>query len=538
MDQDTHQVKAADGTDIVFDRFRGPIHDAAVILCPGFFQSRRTPTLQRLAGVLAQYCSVLSMDFRGHGDSGGTYTFSASEAQDLEAVYRWAQQRYEKVGLLGFSLGAATAINMAAKTSDVRTLVSVSAPSSFDEIEFKFWTVESLQTGLGSLEPGSGCRPGNPGLEKERPIDSIRALSKIPVFLVHGTKDTTILPSHSERLFQAAGEPKRLLLIEGGGHAEELFRCFPEEFLPPVQDWLRTTLMGETITAGKVRHVEGTLRTPVGFSFYQQQWAEMRTQTPLLFIHDLGDHSGRSVDSAYWLAHNGCAVYALDLPGHGQTPGRRGHVKKFSDLTDCVTRMLRYIQQKEQGRKPVLMGQGLGGLIATLCAAENPESVEALVLCSPLWALSRPPPVWRQLLSHTCSMLLPALPSPPLPIRADRLSHDPQAVFRYKTDPMVHSSMSVRFATELDIQMEKLPGSLSRLDLPVLVLQAADDSLVPWREVRDLFGRIGTSRKKLVLYDGFFHDLLNEQGKERILMDMQHWLRRGKMEGNWGGTSA
>lgn len=524
MEQETCQVKAADGTEIFFDRTRGPVLDAAVIVCPGFFQSRRTPTFRRLAGVLAQYCSVLVMDFRGHGDSGGLYTFSANEGQDLEAVYRWAQQRYEKIGLIGFSLGAATAINQAVQFGDVRMIVAVSAPSSFNEIELKFWTVRGLQTGLGGLESGAGCRPGSPLLHKERPIDNIQRLSKVPVLLIHGTKDNTILPAHSERLHAAAGEPKRLLLIEGGGHAEELFRRFPGEFLPPVQDWLKTTLLGETLSAGTVRHEEGTLTTETGIPFYYQRWAAVREEIPILLVHDAGDHSGRSVDAAYRLAHNGCSVHALDLPGHGQSPGPRGHIQRFEDYLACLHRFVRHVTEKESGRKPVLLGQGLGGLLCTLYAADHPDCVDRMVLCAPMWGLAQESSLGQQLLTLALSPIFPSMVLRRSQISPDYFSHDPQVVFRYKSDPLVHSCASVRFTAELEKHLEELPRVLERLSVPVLLLLAGEDVVVPLKPAQELFNRIAAGRKRIITYDGYYHDLLNEKDHERVFLDLQQWL--------------
>lgn len=243
MERSRHQVLTADGVRISFELYREGGGDAVLVICPGFFQSKETPTFQRLAGALSVDCNVACMDFRGHGCSSGGFTFSAREQQDLNAVLDWLGERYARIGLLGFSLGAATAINVASCRKGIRCLIAVSAPTAFEKIEFRFWTPEAIRTGLRGIEPGAGFRPGNPWAKKERPIDCIAGVSPVPVLLIHGTGDRTVLHRHSERLHRAAGEPKRLVLIEGGGHAEELFRQKPERFLPPVREWLRATLL-------------------------------------------------------------------------------------------------------------------------------------------------------------------------------------------------------------------------------------------------------------------------------------------------------
>lgn len=99
-----------------------------------------------------------------------------------------------------------------------------------------------MRTGLDGLEPGAGCRPGSLWLKKERPLDHIARLSPMPVLFVHGTRDAIVGVEHSRRLYAAASEPKRLEIIEGGSHAEALFRDDPEGFMRVVSEWLSATL--------------------------------------------------------------------------------------------------------------------------------------------------------------------------------------------------------------------------------------------------------------------------------------------------------
>ena len=244
MDCETSTVSTTDSIKVSVDLYRQGERQTVVIICPGFFQSKDTPTFKRLAQTLTNQHDVLCMDFRGHGRSTGLYTFSALEGADLEAVLRWAWEHYQHVGILGFSLGAAIAINTVTRHLDqVHSLIAVSAPSSFEEIEFKFWTPEAMRTGVLGLEPGVGCRPGNLFLTKAQPLDSVQHLKGLPILFVHGTRDVIVGVDHSRRLYAAAAEPKRLEIIAGGSHAEALFRDDPERFTRLVQAWLNETLL-------------------------------------------------------------------------------------------------------------------------------------------------------------------------------------------------------------------------------------------------------------------------------------------------------
>ena len=146
---------------------------------------------------------------------------------------------------MGFSLGAAIAITtLSRRPQGVVGLIAVSAPAAFSDIENRFWTPAAIRTGLRGLSRGAGCRPGNPFLKKPRAIDHIGALQGTRVLLIHGTKDVIVGVEHSRRLFAAACAPKRLEIIEGGGHAELLFRDDPGGFTRLVADWLAEATRG------------------------------------------------------------------------------------------------------------------------------------------------------------------------------------------------------------------------------------------------------------------------------------------------------
>ena len=243
MDRLTQTLSTSDKARISLDLYCQDHRNTVIIVCPGFFQSKETATFQRMSAELADEHDVLAMDFRGHGRSSGLYTFSAREGVDLETVLGWAAERYRRIGVLGFSLGAAIAINTISRRRDwVQSLVAVSAPSAFEEIEFKFWTPEAMRTGVQGLEAGAGCRPGNLLLPKERPIDNIQRLAGLPILFIHGTRDVIVGVQHSHRLYAAAGEPKRLEIIDDGSHAEALFRDDPQGMTHLIGTWWSETL--------------------------------------------------------------------------------------------------------------------------------------------------------------------------------------------------------------------------------------------------------------------------------------------------------
>jgi fermentation-respiration switch protein FrsA (DUF1100 family) len=77
-----------------------------------------------------------------------------------------------------------------------------------------------------------------------RPIDDIAQISPRPIFILHGTADTLIPVEHGYRLFEAAGEPKTLYIVEGGMHLG-LYDHDPAEYEQRILPFLEMALRGD-----------------------------------------------------------------------------------------------------------------------------------------------------------------------------------------------------------------------------------------------------------------------------------------------------
>jgi len=237
-------VKTSDGVDIVFDHYQTGCGNL-VLIAPGFYNSKDALLLKDLALALSGMYDVIVVDFRGHGKSGGLFHWTSREYLDLLAVLEHVRGQYDKIGVIGFSLGATTAIITASKTDLVNSIVAVSGPAEFEKIEYRFWELDiendirySLLSG-GRI--GKGVHPGPFWFPKEKPVDIVGGL-KQPIFYIHGTEDWIVKPWHSEILFEKTTADKRLEIIQGGPHAEYLLRRHKRVMLNLIRDWFNQTL--------------------------------------------------------------------------------------------------------------------------------------------------------------------------------------------------------------------------------------------------------------------------------------------------------
>lgn len=88
-----------------------------VVIAHGFMQSNDTKTFRKIAESFLPEFDVISIDFRGHGKSGGRFYLTAKETGDLISVLNYAKARYERIGVIGFSLGEPYRFLLAARQS-------------------------------------------------------------------------------------------------------------------------------------------------------------------------------------------------------------------------------------------------------------------------------------------------------------------------------------------------------------------------------------------------------------------------------------
>ncbi|MBF0494508.1 MAG: alpha/beta fold hydrolase [Candidatus Omnitrophica bacterium] len=241
-------VMTEDGKRIAFTHIKNGF-DNVVIIAHGFYNNKDTFLFKKMAVAFGKEYDVIMFDFRGHGKSSDVFTWTALEHKDLRSIIAYAKEnKYSKIGVIGFSLGAAIALVEASSQKTIDSVIAVSSPADLGKINFHFWEKDmwrDLMLNMGIKGRGKGVRPGSLSLQKIQPIDIVSKISPTPVLFIHGEKDWIIKPSHSQRLFDAALEPKSIMIIKDGGHAERIFDVYPEQFMKICLDRFSATLIEE-----------------------------------------------------------------------------------------------------------------------------------------------------------------------------------------------------------------------------------------------------------------------------------------------------
>lgn len=202
---------------------------AAVVFAHGFMGYRSKPGIRVLTEALAQRFAVFVFDLRGHGQSHGFCTGGDLEMHDVHAVVQHARARgFERVVTVGGSLGGIAVLRAAAHYQDVDAVVSISAPALWGVSES---AAVRRATWLFTTRLGRGIAYRMLGTRislsldptAEAPADVISRIAPAPVLIVHGDDDHFFSLDQAKLLHERAGEPKRLWVIPGFGHAEDGF---------------------------------------------------------------------------------------------------------------------------------------------------------------------------------------------------------------------------------------------------------------------------------------------------------------------------
>jgi len=198
------------------------------VVAHGFTNGVARASSLRVAGWLSRFGEVRSLDFRGHGRSGGGSTVGGDgELRDLDAAVAAARaDGADAVVTVGFSMGGGVALRQAALGRHrPDAVVSVSAVARWYVRETRpmrrvHWLLETTPGRLVGARL-LGLRLGgewNP--VPVSPIEAAALVAPTPLLLVHGDRDEYFPVEHFRALVRAAGPTATAVVVPGFGHAE------------------------------------------------------------------------------------------------------------------------------------------------------------------------------------------------------------------------------------------------------------------------------------------------------------------------------
>lgn len=260
-----------------------------------------------------------------------------------------------------------------------------------------------------------------------------------------------------------------------------------------------------------------------GLDLRAQGWLpEHAPRAVVAIAHGLGEHAGRYHALASALVARDYAVYAIDHRGHGRSPGPRAHIERFDYLVSDTGTFAGHCAREHPELPLFLLGHSMGGAAAFAAALRLQDTLRGLVLSAPLLAIDGIPS-WKRWALAALARWAPGAGA--LRIEPSHVSREPSVVEDYRADPLVHQgAVPARTVHELVAATAGFAEAAARLKLPVLVLHGTADRLVPLTATRPVYHAIGSKRRTIRVYEGLYHEVLNEPEREAVLADVFEWL--------------
>lgn len=198
-----------------------------IIICHGLGANKSDFTGLASKLSAAGYHTLL-FDFRGHGESEGkNSSLGLFEQMDLKSAVEYVKSRTDadkdKIGVYGFSLGAAVAILTASELKDIKAVISDSSFTSL-WVQGERLLKSSFLPKIPFLYAATWIYQVmfRTDIEKVAPLNFAGKLSPTPLFIIGGEGDAQMPASDAEELFKKGREPKFLWIIKGAAHGGTL----------------------------------------------------------------------------------------------------------------------------------------------------------------------------------------------------------------------------------------------------------------------------------------------------------------------------
>jgi len=246
----------------------------------------------------------------------------------------------------------------------------------------------------------------------------------------------------------------------------------------------------------KVEFTERRFSTLTGDYFFYRAWRSSSPQAVAMVLHDLGESSDNYMPLGEYLALNGITTYAVDLRGHGDSCGERGHVDSFERLVRDVELFSNLVRSKEN-KTPYLIAQGISSVIALAYAVKG--DLAGLVLSTPIIKLRGVEEFTRGFKASLLSFV----------------------VAKRKVSLKLENEIriSIKMVRELVKAMSKVYDYARKISSPVMIIVDLKNSPVMNEELNKFLENIASPEKSLLNVEGGYYLLRRSEKAAKLVVE-------------------
>lgn len=245
----------------------------------------------------------------------------------------------------------------------------------------------------------------------------------------------------------------------------------------------------------------------------------------ILLVHGVAEHSGRYRRLAEHLSERGFALCAYDQPGHGQSEGVKGHLDKFSNLTESLRLFQEKLQQQFPNIPMYILGHSMGSLVSLKHLIAEQHRYEGAILSAAALISPAAPGKAASMILRILASIVPKLGA--IQLEAEGVSRDPKEVEKYINDPLNYTGkLSAKLIIEMLDTANYVIANLTQLELPIICLHGDADGMTSPEGSKTIIDSASSNDKTLTLYSGLYHEILNEPEREQVMTDVSNWLAK------------
>ena len=267
---------------------------------------------------------------------------------------------------------------------------------------------------------------------------------------------------------------------------------------------------------------EETIDGSGGIKIFVRSWQPASDPRAVIVIcHGVNSHGGQYLWAAAQFATGGLAVYALDLRGRGKSDGERFYVERVADYVSDLAAVVKLAKSREPGLPVFLLGHSAGGVVSCTFTLDHQGELAGLICES--FAFKVPAPDFALAIIKGLSRFAPRLPV--LKLKNKDFTRDREALLALDRDPLTaNEAQPAATVAALVRADERLKKEFPLIRLPVFILHGTSDKATVPSGSQFFYDTVGSEDKTLKLYEGHFHDLLNDIGKEGVVADIKGWI--------------
>jgi alpha-beta hydrolase superfamily lysophospholipase len=277
-----------------------------------------------------------------------------------------------------------------------------------------------------------------------------------------------------------------------------------------------------------IERLEGTFFGYEDCELFYQLWRPETSRGTIVVTHGISEHSECYNRFANTMAQDNWTIVGWDLRGHGRSEGKRGYVADFSEFSNDLDALIKFVKAQilKRDQPLVLFGHSLGGLITLRTMVNNaPANIAALALSSPALGLSLPVPKIKE---RAAEILATWLPKVTLynEIRYADLIRDTEMQKEYRNDPLRHDKASPQVYLGMQTAIQELNKQAAEIYVPVIMQLAGKEKIVSTPASEKFFELIGSKKKEIFVYADSLHEIFQDLGRDEVFADLKQFLNR------------